>query len=440
MVPVVTPVMRASSPMRFAVRVRSHLENIRASLWFIPSMLVALAFIMALTLTEIDRAAASSELAREREWLFSGTPSAARTMLSVIAGSLITVISLLFSITMLTLQQAATQFTPRVIRSFTQDRGNQIVLGVYVATFVYAILVLRQIRDSSAIGDQFVPVIAVTMAVILALVCLGLLVYFIHHSATVFQAATVIERVHQELLEAIDRLYPESIGVPDEDVDLDTFRDRRQYGPTTTVLASSAGYLRAVDDRGLIDALPRSGWVIVYPQVGAYVLRGEPLVELGGGQDSAVDDEQVRRAFVLDRQRTMTQDALFGIRQLVDIALKALSPSINDPTTAEHAIGCLANALAQLAQRALPSRERAVEYDNGRACLVLWTNRPSFAEMVDEAVSQIRRAAGGQPHVQRNLLMRLTAVMQQTSGERSTVLRQHLSAIADDLTATGTGC
>jgi uncharacterized membrane protein len=387
---------------------------------------------VALVLTEVDRGL-SREFARERRWLFSGTPSAARTMLSVIAGSLITVISLLFSITMLTLQQASTQFTPRVIRSFTQDRGSQIVLGVYVATFTYAILVLRQIRDSTATGAEFVPVMAVTVAIGLALVCLGLLVYFIHHSATLFQASTVIERVHQELLTAIDQLYPKAIGSAEEDVDLDTFRSRHQHGRTMTVVSASAGYLRAVDDQALVDALARSSWAAVYPQVGSYVLSGEPLVEVDHGSDGTVDEEQIRQAFVLDRQRTMTQDALFGIRQLADIGLKALSPSVNDPTTAEHAIACLGNALAQLSQRSFPPRERAVTHDDGGSRLVLWMNRPSYAEMVEEAVSQVRQAARGQPHVQRHLLLTLTAVMHQTRGTRTTILRQHLAAITEDL-------
>ena len=411
--------------------VRSRWENVRSSLWFIPSLLMLVAGIGSVLIPELDHQIAD-DLTTERRWLFSGSPSAARTILSVIAGSLITVISLLFSITVLTLQQASTQFTPRVIRTFTRDQGSQLVLGVYVATFLYALLVLRQVRGEVAAAGEFVPVIAVTVAIMLAILCLGCLIYFIHHSATLFQAATVIERVHHDLLAAIDRLYPSAIGkaVDDGDaVDLVSFRHKHALGMGQVVPAPCAGFLRSIDEQALAGALPAGSWAIVDLPVGSYLLHGQPLVEIGSVPDGNADiGERLTQAFVIDQERTITQDALFGIRQLVDIALKALSPAISDPTTAEHAIGCLGNALMQLATRPFPSPERIVERGD-EGSVTIWLARPTFEDYVEEALGQIERAAREEFHVLRQLKAILVTVARHTEGTRSFVLGRHIERV-----------
>jgi uncharacterized membrane protein len=401
-------------------RIRNWWENTRSSLWFIPSILSITAIILSVIIPELDRRLGTAQTLHQRI-LFYGSPDAARTLLTVIAGSVITVISLLFSITILTLQQASTQFSPRIMRTFMRNPANQTVLGVFVATFLYSILVLRQIRED-VLGSAFVPILAMTSAIILAVACLGLLVFYLHNSALMFNAATILENIHHELLDGIDRLYPSQIGFPlDEDADdLDSFRERHSNDVSITVNANSTGYLRVVDHSGVVDHLPDGAWAIVFPTTGAYVTRGMPLIEVGhvSGDLTPLADG-LRDTFILDTERSMMQDAMFGFRQLVDIALKAMSPTIFDPTTAEHAISCISDSLIALARRDFPTRTRSVARGGEDSKQVtLWINRPEFAEYVDIAFSQLRRSAREDVHVTLYLLDAIAVVARNVSGVR----------------------
>lgn len=420
----------AGSRMMSLERVRNWWENVQSSLWFIPAILGVVAVVLSFIMPEID-ARVEDELTRHRDWLFFGTADSARAMLSAISSSLITVITLLFSITMLTLQQAATQYTPRIIRAFMRDRGVQVVLGVFLATFLYALLVLRQVRGENAIGGSSVPMLSVSLAILLTTVCLALLIFFIHHSATIFQASTIVERIHHEMLSSIDRLYPEAIGTDvDDALTLDEFRARYASQPSVLVRADGSGYLRRVDDRAIISAIGDRGWGIVLPSAGGYVTHQQPLVEVDATRDG--DNEridQLRGAFVLDKERTLSQDDMFGVRQLVDIALKALSPSIHDPTTAEHVISCLGDILTVLAGREFPSATRTVERDENGARVVLWVNRPDFEAYVDAAFGQIRRVARDNVHVTYHLLNVLTGLEQVTTGERALAVRREIDRV-----------
>lgn len=414
-------------------QVRKWREDVVASLWFVPSICAAAAVILSFIVPEIDRWI-ERDLQPYRRWIFFGSASAARTILSVIAGSLITVISLLFSITVLTLHQVAAQYTPRVIRNFTDDRMNQAVLGVYLATFLYSVLVMRRIRGDDSPGSESIPMLAITFAILLAIVCLMMLVYFIHHSARAFQASNILTRVHRELLEQIATLYPAEIGEPldPEDDDLDSFWRLHARGPSQTVVSDHAGFVRALDDTGLAGVLEDAEWVIVLPRVGSFVQRGQPLVEVGGSATPVGPRiERLLAAFVIDSERTMSQDAMFGIRQLVDVALKGLSPSIHDPTTAEQAISLLGDALAELTRRPFPTRIRTVEHDNDGSSrrVTLWAARPVFADYVDEAFSQIRRVARDNLHVTLCLLDTLGLVARHAMGPRADAIRDQVDEV-----------
>lgn len=417
---------------------RDRWNDIQSSLWFLPTTLVVLAFLLAIGLPELDRNL-PDEVGRHRQVLFNGSPDAARTILSVISGSLITVISLLFSITMLTLQQATTQFTPRVVASFTRDRGNQIVLGVYIATFVYSLLVLRQVRDETDNIAEFVPVISTTVAIVLAVICVGLLVYYIHHSSSLLQVSTVISRIQSEVAGQVARLYPERVGEAAEESDPVVSVREPDLSNAKRVGATETGFLRVIDDAVLGEAIPPGGWAVILPRVGQYVLEGQPLV--AAGPANAVDDEvvsRVQQAFVVGPERTMTQDAMFGIRQLADIALRALSPGINDPTTAEHAISVLSDALRRLGNRELPSRCRVVEREDDGLPVTIWANRPSFDEFVEEAYGQIIHAAADSPHVLRYLITTLGSVASQVPVECRDALYGRIDRAAASLKAIET--
>lgn len=410
-------------------RVRNWWDNVQSSLWFLPAGFGVLAVALSFIVPEID-SRVEDELTRHQEWLFFGTANSARSILSAIASSLITVITLLFSITMLTLQQASTQYTPRIIRAFMRDRGVQVVLATFLATFLYALLVLRQVRGEDGDLASSVPMLSVSLAIVLTVVCLGMLIFFIHHIATMFQASTIIERIHHEMRESINELFPDSIGAgDDEEMTLDTFRDRYATGHSTLVRSQSPGYLRRIDDHAILDALGPSGWCIVVPLTGTYVIEGHPLVEAGGVD---LDDDRVTQlcqAFVLDHERTMAQDNLFGIRQLVDIALKALSPSIHDPTTAEHVISALGDIIAVLSRRAFPSPLRVLRDDGSGQEMHIWVNRPDFDAYLDAAFSQISQVASSNVHVLDHLLTTLADLVEQTEGKRRDDVRREMERI-----------
>lgn len=190
-------------------------ERFRESIGFIPAILVVGAIALAFGMVTIDQVY-FEEVRREVPWLFGGTADAARGLLSTIAGAMITVVSISFSVTIVALQQASSQYSPRVLRTFTSDKLNQIVLGMYIATFVYALLVLRSVRTevSDIDGSGFVPALSVVVAIILALICLGLLIVFIHRITQSLQVAEIIRRVHGDLVQQIEVLYPEQIGEP----------------------------------------------------------------------------------------------------------------------------------------------------------------------------------------------------------------------------------
>ena len=375
-------------------------DNIRASMWLIPSALVFASVILSTILLVVDATVARG-LTRDLRWLFSGTADGARTILSVIAGSLITVIAVAFSITILAIQQAATHYSPRLLRNFTRDRGNQVVLGTYIATFTYALLVLRQIRDETESYRGFIPTISISVVLFLALVSVGLLIYFIHHTAESLQVSYLFSTIRRELDPELAARLPSAKGESGaEALELSALLKRclvGEDGPASIIRSTEEGYLRVIDEDGLFSALPAGTRVIhVAPQVGHYVLRGDPVVEIWPEAPSLTlgEVEILQRSFALDRNRSIAQDPLFGIRQIVDVALKALSPGINDPTTAEQSLDHLGAALAYVVDHELPSPLRTTP--NGALALF---NRPTFADYVEESFSQLRQAAKTHVHV-----------------------------------------
>lgn len=405
-------------------------ENVQSSLWFLPAIFGVAAFALSFIMPEID-SRVEDELTRHQEWLFYGTADSARAILSAISGSLITVITLLFSITILTLQQASAQFTPRIIRTFMHDRGIQLVLGVFLATFLYSLLVLRQVRGDDFVGGSSVPMLSVSLAMVLTILCLALLIFFLHHSATLFQAASIIERIHHDTLDAVKLLYPDEFGDhADDDLSLAAFREQYTRQQGLLVGADSTGFLRSVDDRAIVAAVGDGGWAIVYPRIGTYVTQRQHLIEVGGGIDRSEEQvEQLRGAFILDKERTLTQDDLFGIRQLADIALKALSPAVNDPTTAEHALSCMADILTVVADRAFPSPSQTVCDDENTTCVTIWVNRPSFAGYVELAFEQIRWTARNDVHATEHLLGLLVDLERHATGDRKLAVAHEIERV-----------
>ncbi len=409
-------------------RLQNIWENISSSLWFVPTVLVLVALALSSILIEVD-----ATLHRRNDplipWLFSGTADAGRSVLSVIAGSLITVISIAFSITIIALQQASAQFTPRVLRQFTASRSNQFVLGVYTATFVYALLVLRSVRSQTeSVQSAFVPALSITVAIALALLCLGLLIFFIHHMSRSLQVAVIMDRVHRELVAQVDALYPLDAAEPN------AVSEAPMYGtvPLATIRSQQAGFIRRIDEAALCDMpLANIRALRIVPRVGQFITHGGTLAELD--PPAELTDEladQLRAAFVIDLMPSINQDPLFGVRQLVDIALKALSPGINDMTTAEYALNYLGDALGRLAERPFPQTVYLINQHRTRISF----NRPSWDDFVTAAFNQVRRAGENDPHVTATLLRVLhDLAVRVPSAERSRAIQHQVAEIRQSL-------
>jgi uncharacterized membrane protein len=328
------------------VRLKVALDRLRGRLWFIPAIGVIVAAVLAWVLVAIDRSLADDFNAF---FIFGGGPESARAILSTIAAAMLTFTGLVFSITMLVLQLASSQLSPRVTRTFLRDRANQVVLAIFVATFVYALLVLREVR--SVDEGAFVPALAVWWAFALLIASVGAFIFYIDHMAQSMRVETVVDQVATETRDAIERCFPQAAGsLPPVDLPVPDAVD--------IVLAGDRpGTLQAIDSAKL-EAIAMEALTVleVVAVVGDFVPSESPLVRVRG--TGPVDHDDVRSAITLGPERSMEQDPAFGLRQLVDIALRALSPGTNDPTTAAMAVDAIHDLLRRLGQRAIPGSQR----------------------------------------------------------------------------------
>jgi uncharacterized membrane protein len=338
---------------------RSVVSSLRASLWFVPTLVVTLSIIVAVTLVETD-ALVGLKLAKQWPRLFGASAAGSRAMLSAVATSMMTVAGVVFSITIVALSLTSTQYSPRVLRNFMRDRPTQVVLGVFVGIFAYCMVVLRTIRGSDY-GD-FIPSLAVLGGLAYAFFGIAMLIFFIHHVAQSIQASSILARIAKDTQAAIEKLFPEQIGQPPDDADADADTGQIPHS-WTRIEAARGGYITAVDsDKVLKYAIEHDRVLRLSVATGDFVVEGACLLEISGA--GAVTDDEARRMrgwLQTGRQRTVEQDAAFGLQQLVDVALKALSPGINDPTTACMCIDQLSALLTRLASRHMPGSHRMTD-------------------------------------------------------------------------------
>lgn len=409
--------------------VRTVWLSVRDSLWFIPSVMVCGSMVLALALIE-SQALTGSELAENWPRLFGAGAEGARGMLSAIATSMITVAGVVFSITIVSLSLAASQYSPRVLRNFMSDRTTQVVLGAFVSVFTYCLIVLRTIRGSDE-GD-FVPSVAVLGGVMLALAAVALLIYFIHHVASAIQVSSIVGRISEETEAAIQRLFPADVGHPPsgEEQAAPQVPPPLPTGEARIVRAPDSGYLVSIDADGLLRAAVEHDQVIeVLPGVGDFVLRDEPLCRVfaaaAGPQRPEEADDGLCRCFALQAERTVHQDVSHGLQQLVDVGLKALSPSVHDPSTAIACIHRLGHLLALLAAREMPQPERMVD---GRLRLVV--PAPRFDELLHAAFDPLVRHTGSHAEVHAVVAeMQVRIGDHARTGHRRDALRDQLDAL-----------
>lgn len=392
--------------------VRKRLESwwfdLQSTLWFIPAVMTFVATGLAFLMLYLDqRVLAGHEITRW--WLFEGGAEGARGVLSTIAGTMITVATTAFSITIVALQLASTQFSPRILKSFTSDRGNQLVLGMFIATFAYTVIVLRSVRSELDDQELFVPSVSITLGILLAFVAIGSLIYFFHHAARVIQASVVIERAAQDTFNLIGVRLTQEQACPSEGMSQVMARD-----DLVEIAADRSGYLTYIDTGALVKTAEKHGLVLtVATQMGAHVLSRAPLATVPaaslrglGPDDLEAMEDTVRRAFVIEMERTSKHDLLLGFRQLSDIAIKALSPGINDPTTATTAIDRMGEALSRA--RDLRSETRFLPAPGGRGGVRETTI--GLSQFLDVCLPQLRHYGAADVIVISHLLGVLGAI------------------------------
>jgi uncharacterized membrane protein len=353
---------------------------VRESFWLVPSAVVAALALLALGLVQVDE---HLRFEGGLDLVFGGDASAARDLLSAVAGSLVTVAGVTLSLTIVTFQLVAGQYSPRAVRSLVRDRMIQLTAGVFVGVVVYCLIVLRVVRSSEDGIGEFVPRLSVTVAILLALSALALLIVFIHHLASTIRVENIAADVTRETLSALDELYPEPLGDAADDP------DEPSEGPGTVARPSRPGFVQTVSVDGFAARLPAGSRLELHVAAGDFVTEETPLATLTPEPDDAEAYERAIQTCVsVTSERTIEQDAAFGMRQLADIALRAISPSLNDPTTAVTCIGYLRACLERLAPRALPARERRV----GEATVI--ARRRRFEEDVEPLVELSRYASG----------------------------------------------
>lgn len=402
----------------FLGRLRQIWEDLRSSLWFVPTLLVSGGLVLAAVLIEAESLVERERLTSRWPRLFGAGAEGARGMLEAIASSMITVAGVAFSITIVTFALASSQYTSRVLRNFMRDRSNQMVLGVFLGVFAYCLVVLRTIRGGEEDGS-YVPSVAVLMAVLLALVAIGFLVFFIHHIAASIQASNLIHGAAQETIGAVDRQFPEQEKASEEATQ--PSREPSE-GTWSIVPARTTGYIQAVDVGTLNDLADKHEVVIKLQRgLGEFAIEATPLGLVSGQLPDERFVREVNAACTFGRSRTVQQDAAFGIRQIVDIALKALSPGINDTTTAVICIDHLGAILVRLAPRHL-ARSEAEDRERTRVMLP----RPTYAGLLGEAFDEIRQNAEGNVTILTRLLqiMEIVAAETKSSSRRRELMEQ----------------
>ena len=412
-------------------------EAIRASYWFVPTLMAFGAVTLSFVTTAVD-GIVGEEWISGVDWLYANQPDGARALLSTIAGSMIGVAGVTFSITIAAVSYATGQFGPRLLTNFMRDRGNQFTLGTFIATFLYCLLVLRTIRSpeeapvgaplpegAEPLAGSFVPHVAVLVGVVFALASIGVLIYFIHHIPESIHASNVVAGVGGELNAVISDLFPERIGYAapsKEDYDPESDMPEDFLEEAAPVQAGGSGYVQYIDEHRLLQAATEHDLLLrVQYRPGDFIIQGCPLVLAWPAEHM---DEDVagylHGAFVWGRQRTQRQDAAFLARELVEIAGRALSPGTNDPFTAMTCMDWLSSALANLAQREMPG---AYRYD-AEGDLRIIATPASFAHFCREVFPPLRPYAQADRNAALHLMRTIAEVGRAAQGDdqRQTLL------------------
>ncbi|QMS92101.1 DUF2254 domain-containing protein [Nostoc edaphicum CCNP1411] len=411
------------------VKISKLWDQLHSSYWFIPAVMAVVATALAFTMLNLDR---TGKVDIDYWWIYTGGADGARSLLGSVAGSMISVAATAFSITIVALQLAASNFGPRLLRNFMQDTGNQIVLGTFIGTFIYCLLVLRTIHGEGDGYEQYVPQLSVTVGTLLAIISIGVLIYFIHHASTIIQASYVIQNVSEDLHSAIKRLFPERIGHGEPEDSLGVEEIPMSFEEEALpIRANGTGYLQAIDDEELMEIACKHNLLVrLKIRPGQFLIQGSDLALVFPGEKvNKKLTKQINDAFIFGKERTEQQDIEFPIDQLVEIALRAISPGINDPFTAIRCIDRISAGLCHLVQRNFPSTYR---YDKNKKLRFI-AEGVDFKGLVDRAFNQIRQYGKSDAGVTIRLLEAIAAIATYTNNSKyQASLHHHADMILQD--------
>lgn len=398
-------------------RVKKFFSDLSDAFWLLPGIMVLAGIAAALGMLHIDRSGVLPDFLLKQDWLYNGGGTGARTLLGAVASSTIGVAGTVFSITIAALSLAAGQMGPRLLRNFTRDRGNQFTLGAFLGTFSYALMVLRSVRDQD--DATFVPHLSLSVSIVLAFLCVAVLVYFVGHMAGRINVTTVIDLVSTDMQRSVKRLTTDTAQPKPPPASF--------WREATPVCDSRQGYLQHLDAEGLASWAGERGMAIrLLIRPGDYVFPGAPIGLIS--QPTAGVEEAIRDATALGSIRVSSEDFEYAVRQLVEIAVRALSTGINDPHTAMTVLDGLGLTLSEVAPVHMPT---GTWLRDSRVALVI----PGFDYdgLAGAMFNLIRQNAAGSTAV----LMRMLEVLTSVAGcehreDRRRTLRHHADVILGD--------
>jgi uncharacterized membrane protein len=399
-------------------RIRKFLNDLGDTFWLVPGLMVLAGVLGGIGLVQLEqRGDIIPQWMLDEAWLYNGGATGARTLLGAVASSTIAVAGTVFSITIAALSLAAGQMGPRLLRNFTRDRGNQFTLGAFLGTFAFSLMVLRAVRTETE--GEFIPHIALTVAILMALVCVATLVWFVGHMAGRINVDTVIDLVIADVHEAIERLTTEDELPPPPPA---SFWNKAQPVPDYRY-----GYLQQLDENGLADWAAEHGTAIrLLVRPGHYVFPGAPIALVNPPGKGAED--AILAATALGPQRNSPADVEFAVRHLVEVAVRALSPGVNDPRTAISVLDRLGTALCQMVPRRLPTG--VVLRDDKPVLLIPAVD---YDGLVAAMFHMIRQNAASQPSVLIRILEVLTTVVScEPEAGRVATLQRHADLVLAD--------
>ena len=386
-------------------------EALRTNLWVVPVVeTIAVVLLFGVTYS-VDRAAYNGTI-QFPSWVLSGTSDVARVLLATVAAAIITVVGIVFSITIVALTLASTQFGPRMLRNFVRDRGTQIALGTFVASFCYAMIALVSVGGGP--HGEFVPHLSITVTLLFTLLDVAVLIFFFNHIASMIQLPVVIAKIAATLdaeIEGVERDF--GVGASRGRSHEELLKQLTESG--APIRTPRSGYLQVIRHDTLVKIAAKAGAVVQLPyRPGHFVVAGQVIARVWPPEAAASVEDRLALGHVTGAYRTLPQDISFGFDQLVEIALRALSPAVNDTFTGMTCVDWIADCLVRLSTSWHPHRIRR----DAEGYIRVIAFQPDFDRIVERCFDTIRQAATGMPAIMIRQLDALAKVIEQTPDRR----------------------